>query len=265
MHPSKHMARLISGASVLFAFSACNGPDAPASAPANPDSGAEGGKLVYSGTFADSGLLQIHRDADGISYAVQARIGSQAEKLLSNSARLPTLADVYRSLHGGAVEVPLEVERASESLALEQASRPARSEGLAEGKSPAPLAKTASESDFRAAFCKDIREGSYTWRWQTCDWATGVHSMETPFVDSDMGGTDRVYAMNATSYNGTLQLWDLNKTYHPNAWKPTLQAHSSAWFQWGGTYSFAIAQMVLSCSCYGELGLSTHIPIPYVR
>jgi len=223
---------------------------------------------VYSETFSDSGLFQIHSDADGIiSYAIQARIGSQAEKQAAASAMQPTLADVYRSLQGGSAEVPDLVKRASAQLAQQQAALPPLPALPAEELSPitAPLAKSATESDFKTNYCRDFREYSYLWHWETCDWAGYVHYIQTGWVDSRNGLTDRVYAYNNSPFMATLELYDTHLTSHPNTWKPTMQPYWWTWFTWGGTYTAGVVMMTLPVGGSGELGLSTHAPYSHVQ
>lgn len=263
MKSVKSVAPILVGASILLALAACEGPDTATSAAAKPEAESTGGKIVYSETFSDSGLFQVMSDPSGeVTFAIKARIGSRAEELMNASASEPTLADVYRSLHGGSGAIPAEVASASAQLADSRPAQPALPE-----TAPAaiPLAKTASESAFKSNYCIDIRELSYVWRWQTCDWAASVNYISTPFVDAGYWGSDRVYAWNNTAYTAKLQLWNTYKTAHPNSWTPSLQPYWVTWFQWGGNYSFAIADMTLPAGRYGELGLSTHRPEAIVK
>lgn len=256
-------ATWIAGASILFALTACDSPEAPASSASGPGASGEDGRILFSEPFADSGLFQIAENGTGgLVFAVQARMGTKAEHLSIASAGKATLADVYRALHEGAPEVPEAVALASARMGD---PRPVATDAsVARPQEPA-LAKSASQAGFQSAFCKDIQESPFIWRWQTCDWVADANSLTTPFVDSDNRGTDRVYAMNNTNTTATMSLWNLDQTSSPNTWKPALAPFWMTWFQWGGTYSFAIAKIGLPFGRHGELGLSTHTPVPIVK
>jgi hypothetical protein len=261
MFSLKQILPWIGSASMAFTLAACGGSETPVSA--TSDAPAEKETLYFSETFSDSGVFEIHQVASGIfSYSIQARIGSLAENRMNSVGKETTLAEIYRALKGKDGVIPAAVEKASERLKVQQADRiplPAQAEQT-------PLAKAASQSDFKTNYCKDIRENSWVWHWQSCDWTPSSNSIWTPFVDARADGTiDRVYAYNVTPYTATLELWDTWETKLVSTWKPTLKPYWVTWFQWGGRYSFAIAKMILPAGKVGELGLSTHTPIPYVK
>lgn len=250
-------------ASYALLMAACNSNDASVTAVQTPRSSVEAAELLYSETFADSGKFSITKDAEGrFAYNVQARIGSDAEKRLAASSTQLTLADVYRALHDGRAEVPAVVAEVSEKLGTRQ---PTAANGDRPAAAAQALGKSASLNSFSTAYCRDIREGSYTWKWVGCFWLANDHYILTPWVTSEPGSTDRVYAWNNTPYTATLSLWNQAHTSQPNTWRPTLKPYWVTWFQWGGTYSNAYAYMELPAGKKGELGIVDHYPVPYVK
>jgi hypothetical protein len=239
---------------------ACNSADPSAQADHPPAAEGKDGEILYSETFSDSGRFSITKDLDGkYAYNVQARIGSEAEKLLAASSPQLTLADVYRSLHENRAEVPAVVAEISEKLGTNTAADGIRSEP------DQALRKSASLNSFSTAYCRDIKEGNITWSWLGCFWLANDHYIVTPWVTSQAGSTDRVYAWNATPYTATLSLWNAGHASQPNTARLTLQPYWVTWFQWYGTYSNAYAYMELPAGKTGELGLVNHYPLPNNR
>jgi hypothetical protein len=250
-------------ASYALLTAACNSTDPSATESRTHQLEGKGAEILYSETFADSGRFSITKDPEGrFGYDVQARIGSDAEKLLAASSTQLTLADVYRALHEGREEIPAVVAEVSEKLGTRQ---PTAADGDRPAAPAQALGKSASLSDFAAGYCRDIREGSYTWRWLGCFWLANDHYIVTPWVNSDGNIPDRVYAWNRTPYTATLSLWNKSGTSQPNTWRPTLQPYWVTWFQWGGVYSDAYAYMELPAGKTGELGIVAHYAVPYVR
>lgn len=251
-------------ASFLIGINACNAPDSPTQAVRNSPQVGEDADILYSENFADSGRFAITKDASGsINYNVQARIGSDAEKLMASSATRSTLVEVYRALHEDQGNVPAIVSEVSALLG----SREPAANGAAH---PAPearaLPKSASLNDFSTGYCRDIHEGSYVWKWLGCFWLESSNNIGTPWVSSDGSSpADRVYAWNVTPYTATLSLWNTAGTSQISTWHPTLQPYWVTWFQWGGTYSNAYAYMYLPAGKSGELGIVDHYAMPYVR
>lgn len=249
------------GAALLLALAACQGPDAPVAGSGDAAAAPQNGKILFSETFSDAGSFQILADpSGGFNSVVQARIGSEAEKLLAASSAQPTLADVYRSLHGGRTEIPAVVAQASERSDGSESSPGAIS------RSPAPLAKPASQSSFQANLCHDFLEGSWRWNLSKCVWDGSRNFLRVEGVNSDGYYPDRVYAWNQTAWTATMSLASGSPFYpSPNSWKPTIAPYGVGWIQWGGTYSGAVAMMALPSGKYGELGLTDHYATPYVR
>ena len=242
-------------ASYLLLLSACNSPDTSVTAAQDPNQGGKEPEIVFSETFSDSGRFTITKDPElGLAYNVQARIGSDAEKLLEISSTQTTMAEVYRTLHGGQGELPAVVIDVSAKLES-QRSATVRPERPAQGAGA--LGKASSFSDFSNTYCKDIREGSYIWKFEGCFWGANEHYYLTPWVDPG----DRVYAWNVSPYTATMSLWNQGLATQPNTWRPTLQPYWVTWFQWGGTYSYAYAKMELPAGRTGELGLVVHYPV----
>lgn len=221
----------------------------------------ESNTILFSENFSDYGLIQIHKDESGVLlFSLKAKIGSEAEKRMAAVSAEPSLVDIYRALMPDRKSVPAAIVSASEYLIQQQANHP----GLPSQNKERVLPKGASESAFRTNYCRDIREYPWEWRWQTCDWTANSNSIWTPFVDASGGIMDRVYAYNPTPYTATLTLWNLERNALASSWRPTLQPYWVTWFQWGGSYRFAIAEMTLPSRKFGEMGLSTHTPVPLV-
>jgi hypothetical protein len=257
MNPMQLAGRIGPFAFGALLLSGCdsNNPSGPAAQA--PSGSADAPAIVYSESFADAGTLTIMKDAEGrFGFDVQARIGSEAERLMGASSSLPTLADVYRSLHGNGEEVPAAVAEASEQLG----TRPADA-APAERPPERVLAKAASQSEFSNGYCRDIHDGGFIWRWRTCIWENSVNYTGTEYVNSG----DRVYGWNKTPETATLSIWNRNYVSQPNTWRPTLPPYSVAWFQWGGSYSGAWVIIMLPYQKLGELGVSDHAPIPDVH
>jgi len=248
------------GAALLIALAACQGPDAPVSSP-DGQAAPENGKVLFSENFSDAGSFEILANpSGGFNSIVQAGIGSEAERLLAASSAQPTLADVYRSLHGGVQEVPAVVAQASEQFEGRESS--------ARDLSPSvdPLAKAASQSDFQSSLCRSFLEGSWKWNPAACVWDGSRNFIRVEGVYSDGYYPDRVYAWNQTAWTATMSLSSGSPFYpSPNSWKPTIGAYGVGWIQWGGTYSGAVAMMALPSGKNGELGLTDHYATPYVR
>jgi hypothetical protein len=250
-------------ASFLIAINACNAPDSPTPAVQNSPQVGKDAEILYSENFADSGKFMITKDASGgINYNVQARIGSNAEKLMAASSTRPTLVEVYQTLHEGQGNTPAVVTEISNQLGSRE---PAANDALHSDPAARALPKTASQNGFSTGYCRDIHEGSYIWKWLGCFWLENANYINTPWVNSDGWIPDRVYAWNATPYTATLSLWNNPPTSQPNTWRPTLQPYWVTWFQWGGTYSNALAYMQLPAGKTGELGIVSHYAVPYVR
>jgi hypothetical protein len=248
------------GAVIMFALAACQGPDTPVSAPDKPAAAPENGTVLFSENFSDAGSFQIVADpSGGFNSIVQAGIGSEAERLLAASSAQPTLAGVYRSLHGGVDEVPAAVAQASEHLEGRNPSD--------RGASPSiPLVKASSKSAFQSTLCHDFVEGSWKWVLSRYVWDGSRNFIRVEGVNSDGYYPDRVYAWNSTAWTATMSLASGSPFYpSPNSWKPTIAPYGVGWIQWGGTYSGAVAMMALPSGKYGELGLTDHYATPYVR
>ena len=244
---------LSAGVPLLLALSGCVGPESSTSAPSGEMLQAESGLVLFSEEFSDAGKIQIVSDGSGnLGSAFQARIGSEAEKLLTNSLAQPTLAKVYQELKGGTAEVPEAVARASDQIELQKQTSP--SEDYTP-RTPVPLAKTAtSEADFTNRFCRDFREAPITWKKAYCWWVAGYG---LNFVIASSG--DRVYAYNHSPSIAKLKLVaEYTGETHP--WQPTLQPYWVTWFNWGGSFVRAKAYMVLN-SGVGELGMTSHRPV----
>jgi hypothetical protein len=243
-------------ASLLIVLAACQGPDKTVSAPDVQPAAPENGKILFSENFSDAGSFQVLADpSGGYNSIVQAGIGSEAERLLVASSSQPTLADVYRSLHGGRDGVPAVVAQASEHF---EARTPA-----ARGTSPAvvPLAKSSSYSAFQSTLCRDFVEGSWKWNLYDYVWDGGRNFIRVEGVYSDGFNIDRVYAWNKTPWTATMSLASGSPFVpSPNSWKPTIAPYGVGWIQWGGTYSGAVAMIALPSAKSGELGLTDHYP-----
>jgi hypothetical protein len=263
MHIINRSAQAGCFASFLLAINACNAPDSPAQAVQDPIQAGKEAEVLFSESFADSGRFTITRDASGgINYDVQARIGSNAERLMAASSTRPTLAEVYQALHEGQGNVPAVVAEASSRLGSRE---PAAIDAVRPDRAESALPKAASLNDFSAGYCRDIRESYYIWKWQGCFWLENTNSINTPWVNSNGSNPDRVYAWNVTPYTATLSLWNSAGTSQPNTWRPTLQPYWVTWFAWGGTYSNARAYMNLPAGKTGELGIVAHYPVPIVK
>jgi hypothetical protein len=244
-------------ASYLLLVSACNSPDTSVTAIQNPDPGI-GMETLYSETFSDSGRFTITKDpSGGVNYNVQARIGSEAEKLLASSSTQPTLVEAYRILHGGLGDVPAIVAEVSTQLIIQTPNSSLNNQPT---MTPKGLEKEASLDAFSSGYCKDIRENSYLWKWEGCFWMPSVNYLTTIWMDPG----DRVYAWNSSPYTATMSIWN-QAGGQPNTWRPTLQPYWVTWFQWGGNYSNALVSMNLPAGKKGELGLVVHYPVPIVR
>jgi hypothetical protein len=236
---------------------ACNHSDTSPTAVQNPDQSGNETEILFSETFSDSGRFTIIKDPkSGITYKVEARMGSEAEKLLATSSAQPTLTEVYRSLHGGQGDVPAIVAEVSAQLGI-PVYNPTENDRHA--STPAALGKGAAYADFANTYCKDITEVNYIWRWETCKWGPSARILSTSRTDP----SDRVYAWNVTPYTATLSIF-VGSTI-PNTWRPTLQPYWVTWFQWGGTYSNAYTVMELPPPHTGEMGLSVHYPQGIVK
>ena len=247
-------------ASFALLLAACDSSETPVEAQAPGTSGTEN-RIVYSEAFSDSGRFMIVQNPQGeFSYNIEARIGSKAQDLMSESSVQLTLADVYRSLHGGHPDVPTIVSEVSDKLGPQNpagnAERPAASDG--------GLAKVASWNAFSSTYCVNYNENAYSWLGQGCFWLANDHYILTLWVSSAPGLTDRVTAYNNTPYTATLYLKKPDGSV-PNAWRPKLAPYWVTWFQWGGTYSNAYAYMELPPGKTGELGIIDHYPVPRVR
>lgn len=258
-----HASRLsaTAGTALLLALAACQGPETPVSAPDGHPAASEHETILFSEPFSDAGTFQILAEpSGGYSAIVQAGIGTQAEQLLVASSVQPTLADVYRSLHGGAEEVPAVVARAS--------AYSAGREPAARGDSPGaePLGKAASQSAFQSTLCRNFLEGSWKWNVSKCVWDGSRNFLRVEGVNSDGYYPDRVYVWNKTAWTATMSLASGSPFYpSPNPWKPTVGPNYVGWIQWGGTYSGAVAMIALPSGRSGELGLTDHFATPYVR
>jgi hypothetical protein len=252
---------MVAGATLLFALSACQGPETAPSSPAEAPAQPENGKVLFSEKFSDAGLIQIVSDASGnLNTAVQARIGSEAEKLLSAGSAQPTLADVYKTLHGGSSEVPALVTQASEQIEQGKLANPANLADDVRLARP-PLAKAASESDFVNGYCHDYTEGSYKWRLWGYDWWYSLNMLEAGLVTTG----DRITAWNVTPWTLTMSLLgEHDYDPSPNTWKPTVPPYWVTWFTWGGTYHYARARETLPVGKKGELGIALHYAVPVV-
>jgi hypothetical protein len=248
-------------AGYLLLISACNSSDPSPTAVRNPGQAGNETEILFSETFSDSGRFTISKDpVGGLTYNVQARIGSEAEKLLATSSAQPTLAEVYRTLHGGREDVPAVVAEVSMQLGVQTPDPSVNHQHATAPVALAALEKGASQSDFLAGYCRDIKESYYTWRPEGCFWTASENYYLTPWMDPG----DRVYAWNNTPYTATMSIWN-HGGGQPNTWRPTLQPYWVTWFQWGGTYSNAYAKINLPAGAYGELGLVVHFPIPIVK
>jgi hypothetical protein len=249
------------GAALLLALAACQGPDTPVSNPEGQAAAPENEKVLFSENFSDAGSFQIMADpSGGFNSIVQAGIGSEAERLLVASSAQPTLAEVYRSLHGGANEVPAVVAQASEHF---EARKPSSREI---SPSAVPLAKAVSQSGFQTSLCRNFLDGSWKWNVSDCVWDGNRNFLRVEGVNSDGYYPDRVYAWNKTAWTGTMSLASGSPFYpSPNPWKPTIAPYGVGWIQWGGTYSNAVAMIALPSGKYGELGLTDHYATPYVK
>lgn len=238
---------------MVFALVACEGNPTTETTVQSPE--IKGG-TVFSESFADAGMFTIEKNPEGgYNYSVSAQIGSDAEKRMNSSIDVPTLAGVYQQINAGKSETPAIVSEVSDWLE----SRP--SSGLEKAMptvSPLPLEKAAAQSDFVNGYCRNIYDGSYVWRYTTCDWKPNANYMGTSGVNGDNWANDRVYAWNATPYTATMSLWNSANTAQISTWRPTLQPYWVTWFSWGGTYSNARAAIKLTGTFGGELGLSNH-------
>jgi len=228
----------------------CGSADPSDTAPAaqDPAGVATAPTIVFSESFADAGVFAIMQDADGrYGFSVQARIGSDAERVMGESSGRPTLAEVYRDIHGteAMAPVPAIVEKVSEQLRIrtevgDQAVR------------------TLAKSDFSSAYCRDIREGGFIWRWRTCNWTGTLKVLTSTYANPG----DRVYAWNNSPYTANLSLWNSDFT-SASSWRPSLPPYTVSWFIWGGSYYHAT--VIMGKEDYaGEMGLSIHAPIPDV-
>lgn len=244
-------------AGYLLLISACNNTDSSATAVQDPGQG-NGVEILYSESFSDSGRFTISKDPKGgVTYNVQARIGSEAEKLLGSSSAQPTLVEVYRILHGGQDEIPAIVTEVSAQLAARTPDQPLNDQHAAASKA---LGKGASLDAFASGYCRDIRENGYIWKWEGCFWMPSENYLRTPWMDPG----DRVYAWNSTPYTATMSIWN-HGGGQPNTWRPTLQPYWVTWFSWGGNYSNAYVNINLPTGQKGELGLVVHYPVPILR
>ena len=247
---------LTASAALLTVLAACQGPDNTVSAPDVQPAAPENGKVLFSETFSDAGSFQVLADpSGGYNSIVQAGIGSEAERLLVASSAQPTLADVYRSLHGGRDEVPSVVAQASAHF---EAKTPTARET---SRAVVPLAKSSSKSAFLSTLCRDFVEGSLKWKVWDCVWDGGRSFIRVEDVYSDGSNIDRVYAWNKTPWTATMSLASGSPFIpSPNAWRPTIAPYGVGWIQWGGTYSAAVAMIALPSNNTGELGLTDHYP-----
>lgn len=244
------------GAALLLALAACQGPDTPVSAPEGHAAAPENGTVLFSENFSDAGSFQVLADpSGGYNSIVQAGIGSEAERLLMASSAQPTLADVYRSLHGGRDEVPAAVAKASEHFQARTSTAREATPRVA------PLAKSSSQSALLSTLCRDFVEGSLKWKVWDCVWDGGRSFIRVEDVYSDGSYIDRVYAWNKTPWTATMSLASGSPFIpSPNAWRPTIAPYGVGWIQWGGTYSAAVAMIGLPSGKTGELGLTDHYP-----
>jgi hypothetical protein len=248
--------RAMLGASALITLLACDATEKTTAPVENTPS--EIGKVVFSEAFSDSGVFQIlENQAGGYNSSVQARIGSQAEKLLNGSSGQPTLADVYSSLHGGSAEIPALVAKASKQIEL---TNPPVAPALPDpnpniGPGPA-LAKTADYFSFCTGYCHDFHEGYWVYKLAYWDWWDYTNLLETLAITND-----RIYGWNNTEWTATMELQGHRGAPSPNTWKPTIPPYTVNWVSWGGTYGTdtrAWARITLPSGCFGELGITEH-------
>lgn len=257
------LARLVSASAIvacLLSVNACNDAETITANSVQPSGENQAPDLLYSEAFSGSGEFAIVRDAEGnYGYRVQAPIGSEAAKRMESASSQLSVIDVYRSLYPGNAPVPAIVNEVSEKMGSGLISENSN------GSNHPPvemLPKAASFSDFSTRYCRSITEGEYIWKFVGCFWLENDTRILTPWVDSDGFNPNRVYAWNATPHSAQLTLWNSEMTRLISSWKPMQSPFTVSWFQWGGTYSQAKAQMQLPTGKRGELGIVTHFPTP---
>jgi hypothetical protein len=255
---------------IALAFTACQDMGEPASVNPNGNNGgvsSEGTKTLFSESFSDGGNLQVVSDeAGGIHYMVQSPIGSDAEKLMLQGASQSNLADVYRTLHAGAQNVPDAVLNASEQIEAQKAASPAAPVPVAPVEALSKAGAASSQSAFKNNYCVSFHEGSTRYTNTKCVWSASATSLSTGAALSSNGTLmDKCAGWNNTSFTATMTLsWPQLGVPSPNSWKPTIPAFSAYWIQWGGKYDNAVGKINLPAGKNGEIGITAHVATPNI-
>lgn len=207
--------------------------------------------VMFSEPFADEGWLEVAADDRyAMGVAVQARIGSSAERLLSGASDATTLEQLWVRLHGGEAEAPPRVRELSAALLAQRLAHAGQPVPLAQPEpSPADLpapeieavhsAITASEYDFNVKVCHDYREGNIYYDAAACQWNNQLWVLNTPYQMSNNGIlADRSWGWNRSPYPGNRQL-------SASSWQPAINPYTFSWVQWGGNYTGARARLFI--------------------